>query len=197
MSINDHPSMQDGEDLLWISIQTTGVSPRKNRPLEIGLLHTTSNLEIIDGIQSYVGPVMTYIEAAQIDDHFAKIHQKSGLMDSMMSLPSLLPAQDVDFELAWWIAERFPQRATIAGINILGIRAWTFTHFPKIFKLCSARYLDISSVQQALKLWVYPEIEGIAKTVSKQVSAHRVEQDLLDAVNLAVFYRGFIIEEND
>lgn len=197
MSINDHPSAQGDSDLLWISIQTTGVSPKKNRPLEIGLLQTTSDLEILDGIQSFVGPVLTYTEAIQIEEHVTRMHQASGLMDSMMSLPHILPAEDVDFELSWWIAERFPQRATIAGINILSVRAWTFAHFPKIFKLCSAQYLDITSVQQALKFWVHPGIDTFARKVSGQVVAHRVEQDLLDAVNLAVFYRNFITKEDE
>lgn len=187
-----HPSGTLNTELLWVDIETTGLDPFQYRPLEIGLIRTTAELEIIDGVFACIGPLPTHAEMEALDPTVVEMHRTSGLWEELCDNENLNTTSEVDFELAWWITERFGKGAILAGSSVHFDLAWIRVHFPNVAKLVSHKTADVTAMHEFLRRWI-PGISELAVDWAKPQFSHRVQQDLIDSIALASFYRHIIL----
>lgn len=188
----NHPSGSKSNELLWVDIETTGLDPYRHRPIEIGLIRTTADLDIIDGVFAEIGPAPTHTELEVMDPSVVAMHQQSGLFAALFEAESLPSPDEVDFELGWWIAERFGRNATLAGSSVHFDLSWIRVHFPSVSKLVSHKLADVTAVHEFVRRWI-PGASDAAVRATKPNFTHRVESDLLDSIALASFYRSIIL----
>lgn len=190
--MTDHPSGETNTELLWVDIETTGLDPFRYRPLEIGLIRTTAELEIIDGVFACIGPPPTHAELESLDPTVVQMHHNSGLWEELCDEDALNSTEEVDFEIAWWITERFGKNAVLAGSSVHFDLSWLRVHFPNIAKLVSHKTADVTAMHEFLRRWM-PGITEVATEATKPTFTHRVQQDLIDSIALAAFYRSVIL----
>lgn len=164
--------------LLWIDVETTGLNPYEDTLLEIGMLHTDTNLNPIgqplDLILHWDGQPSPFIQT---------MHKPNGLLDACKT--------GLDPEEAYRQAREYAHQydnTLIAGNTIRFDRLMLDTHDPHILKNLNHRSLDISSLNEAARLW---NPQQYANRPEKTTN-HRSLNCLKDSLTLARHYQQLI-----
>src|ERR1700759_2595814 len=97
--------LQPGQRLVFIDIETTGLFPFKDIPLEVGFQIVDLNLELIDRMDWLIWdtPMWDQIAAKhkQNDSFVWKMHTKSGLWEAAQT--NGISIDDVKIEIFEWL----------------------------------------------------------------------------------------------
>lgn len=126
--------------LVWIDLETTGLSPENDRILEIATVITDSSLKELEAISQVVWVDATGL---RMDDVVRKMHTDNGLLaDLQWGLPlSTVGAHIVEL-ISDWSAAGGP----ICGSTPQFDRAFLRHHLPPVERLFNHRVFDVSSL---------------------------------------------------
>jgi len=185
--------------LLFLDLETTGLDPVRDLPLEVGLLLVRAvDLEVM---WSFVeSPLKTPVPAYQLamSDVVRAMHDKSGLLAAMTwptGAPAIAgPAVTLEEALAsalnrmaesmeWVPSTGFADATcfkenwiTLAGYSIHFDRAFLKHHAPQFEARCHHQMLDVSSLRRCAKEWA-PGLVG------EQGVTHRALDDCYTALD--------------
>lgn len=180
-------STHDNDDkpvrLLWVDTETTGLDPRKDPILEIGMIATGPDLKPVDdGFHTTVhwdGKPSEFIQG---------MHGPNGLLAECAhpSAPNMFAAA---LSARDYVARHLDQgvRLLPAGSTVRFDRNMIDSWMPGVLDGCSHRSLDISAVCEVVRMWnpaVLPDMEPSTD--------HRVMHCLADTLRYARAYRGLI-----
>ena len=98
---------QDPNNLIWIDIEMSGLEPETDRILELAVLITNSQLELVAE-----GPVLVVHQPQSVldamDDWNKAAHGKSGLIDRVKA--STLSEAEAERQLLAFVSEHVPRR---------------------------------------------------------------------------------------
>ena len=170
--------------LVWIDLEMTGLLVETDVIVEIAVLITDSNLEIIDdGLDIVIHQPDAVLDA--MNEVVTKMHTKSGLLDEIR-------ASTVDFDTA--IAEalayiqRFvptPRSAPLCGNTIGMDRRFLARYAPQLDDHLHYRSIDVSSFKELCRRW-YP---AIYKDRPGKQESHRALDDIRESIAELRFYR--------
>lgn len=144
--------------LLWIDIETTGLNPSQDIPLEVGLILMEEgmglNKEI--GRRNWICKVYNF-DFVPHDQFVADMHTKNGLLDRLRDdNTKVYPSYSyIDDEMTDWIMTYVPEIPKLhpAGSSVHFDRAFIERRFPRLNSHLHHRHLDVSSVKM-----LYPQV---------------------------------------
>lgn len=174
--------------LVWIDLEMTGLHPDRHVIVELAVLVTDAQLEILDdGLDIVVHQPPEALGA--MDDYVRKMHTRSGLLDA-------IEASSVDLETAGASALAYIQghvaTARVAPLcgNTIGMdRRFLCRYLPTLDDYLHYRSIDVSSLKELCRRW-YPS--AYKSRPSKQ-EAHRALDDIRESVAELRYYRERIL----
>ena len=179
--------------LIWIDCEMTGLLLDKDVLVEIAVLVTDSELNIIgEGVDLVIKA--TPEQLASMNEFVTQMHTTSGLITEIPNGVSLADAQDQIIkylESAGTIAGKSP----LAGNSVSVDRSFIARDMPKLNEFLHYRTVDVSSVKELARRW-QPKIyfQAPAKTGN-----HRALGDIQDSIAELKYYREnfFIPAQNE
>lgn len=179
--IMSHERKQDSANLVWIDLEMTGLDPRQDVILQLGLIITNRTLSVLE---RYV------VDVWQPDDALAKMvpfvrqmHEKNGLIERCRKSPDDLRKveRDVMERVTGWC----PYRPVLCGNTIHSDRKFIDTYMPTLSGYLHYRMIDVSSLKVLSQLW-YPE----AKYEKPKSAEHDALFDIEQSIAELLHYRS-------
>lgn len=173
--------------IVWIDCEMTGLDLNADVLVEIAVLITDSDLNVLgDGIDVVIKPEPAALE--QMNDFVRNMHTESGLIDLLDDGVSLAEAeQQVLAYIREWVPE--PQKAPLAGNSVGTDKAFLDLHMPELVEYLHYRIIDVSSVKELARRW-YARAYFQAPT---KAGGHRAMADIIESIDELRYYRSAIM----
>ena len=178
---------QDANNLVWLDMEMSGLDPDRDRILEVAIVVTNSNLDIVAE-----GPVRVVHQSEAVLDGMDSwnkgTHGKSGLIDRVKA--SQFAEADVEGELIAWLAQYVPANASpMCGNSICQDRRFLARYMPKLESYFHYRNLDVSTLKELVKRWKPAIAGGFAKH-----GKHEALADILESIEELKYYREHFLK---
>jgi oligoribonuclease len=177
------PEMSDR--LVWMDLEMTGLDTARHTIVEIAVLITDSELELVDdGIDLVVHASPEQLAA--MDDFVRKMHTKSGLLPAIEA--STLTLEDAGKAVLAYLGEHLPGPGTapLCGNSIGVDRRFLDRYLPEVDQFIHYRSIDVSSFKELCRRW-YPTV--YKRRPDKQ-ETHRALDDIRESIEELRFYRA-------
>jgi len=171
-------------NLIWIDCEMTGLNLEKDVLVEIAVLVTDSDLNVIgEGIDLVIAA--TPEQLAGMNEFVTQMHTNSGLITEIPTGISVSAAEDLIIkylESASTVAGKSP----LAGNSVSVDRSFIARDMPRLNDYLHYRTIDVSSVKELARRWnakVY--FNSPAKTGN-----HRALGDIQDSIAELAHYRA-------
>ena len=179
--------------LIWIDCEMTGLDLATDALVEIAVLVTDSDLNVIgDGVDLVIAT--TPEKLAGMNEYVTQMHTASGLITEIPNGTTASQAEDAIIkylESAGTVAGKSP----LAGNSVSVDRSFIARDMPKLNEFLHYRTVDVSSVKELARRW-QPKIyfQAPAKTGN-----HRALGDIQDSIAELKYYREnfFIPAQNE
>jgi len=173
---------RDRSNLVWIDLETTGLSVARRVILEIASIVTDKDLKIIDE-----GPNLVIYHPDEllerIDPWCEQQHGPSGLLDA--SRASNISLQEAEQQTLTFIRRHTHRKMSpLCGNSILLDRRFLMRYMPELSAHLSHRNLDVSTVNELAARWFPGTLERLDKGVR-----HRAVDDIRSSIEELLFYR--------
>jgi oligoribonuclease len=176
--------------LIWLDMEMSGLDPEKERILELAMVITDGELDIIAE-----SPVLVIRQDKSLLDAMDSwnqgTHGKSGLIEKVL-------ASTISEEQAQTICLEFLAPHVKAGISpmcgntIHQDRRFMARYMPKLEAYFHYRNIDVSTVKELCKRW-QPDI---AKNFTKK-QAHTAYADIIESIEELRYYRNHFFRSAD
>ncbi|KIJ65905.1 hypothetical protein HYDPIDRAFT_109989 [Hydnomerulius pinastri MD-312] len=175
--------------MVWIDCEMTGLDPKKDKLLEIAVLITNGNLELVDdGIQFVIKTEKSVLDG--MDEWCTTQHGKSGLTKACIESP--YTKDHVSKAVLQYIQKWIPDRRTgvLAGSSVHADRSFLVEEMPEVVDWLHYRRSDdgdqdVSSIKELCRRW-YPGTEAPTKIFSGK---HRALDDIRGSIRELAWYR--------
>lgn len=170
--------------IVWVDIETTGLSVDDDQLLEVGCIVTDSDLNPLDdGVSCIITPLRSL---DGMSDFVRNMHASSGLLDQLGT-----HGVGIDWAastIAGYIHHRIPvaKLAPLAGSSVHFDRAFLARDMPIVDDYLHYRHIDVSTVKELVRRWNPAAFE--ARPVPK--GQHRALPDLHDSIEELRWYRA-------
>lgn len=165
---------------LCFDIETTGLSFKKDKILEVSLVITDRNLDFISSGSYNAVAKFNPKDLELLDPWTEDTHTKSGLLHECLGIRAKTIEQ-IDDEL-FNHAKRFlntTERGVLLGNSVHFDRYFVQEHLPKFDSLLSHKVIDVTSFLE-MRLRTNPEMPVLFKQ-----SQHRAKTDVFDSLRVA------------
>jgi oligoribonuclease len=178
--------MKSSELLVWIDCEMTGLDVEKDALVEVAVLITNSQLEILDeGFSVVIKPVASALEG--MGDFVRNMHQESGLLEELENGKDLAVAE---LEILEYIKRFVPEEkvAPLAGNSIGTDRMFINRYMPTLDSFLHYRNVDVSSIKELVRRW-YPKTYF---QLPKKEGGHRALADIRESIAELRYYQKSI-----
>ncbi len=177
---------QDPKRLVWVDMEMTGLEPDRDRVIEIAVIVTGPDLEIVAE-----GPVLVVHQSAEVldamDDWNKKTHGKSGLIERVRA--STLDEAACAGQLRAFLDEYLPPRTSpMCGNSICQDRRFMARWLPQLETWFHYRNLDVSTLKELAKRWNPNVFAGV-----KKAGAHTALADIRESIDELRYYRDHFL----
>jgi oligoribonuclease len=173
---------QDPGNLIWIDMEMSGLNPDNDRVLEVAIVVTDGQLNVLAQ-----GPVKVVHQA---DDVFARMdswnkatHKKSGLIDRAKA--ALESEAQVEAELIGFLSQYVPANTSpMCGNSVCQDRRFLARHMPKLEEYFHYRNLDVSTLKELAKRWKPGIMSGFTKH-----GKHEALADIHESIEELKYYK--------
>ncbi|MEO6823182.1 MAG: oligoribonuclease [Nitrosospira sp.] len=178
---------QDHNNLIWIDMEMSGLSPDNDHIIEVALVVTDSQLNVVAQ-----APVLVVSQPEAVlegmDNWNKSTHTKSGLIDKVKT--STLTEAEVEARMLMFLQEYIPPGISpMCGNSICQDRRFLARWMPQLEAYFHYRNLDVSTLKELVKRWK-PEI---AAGLTKQCK-HEALADIYDSITEMKYYREHFIK---
>lgn len=179
---------QDQNNLIWLDMEMTGLNPDTDRIIEVAMVITDSQLNVV--AQS---PVYAVHQPAAImdgmDDWNKNTHGRSGLIERVKD--STLDEAQVEQAMLAFLQEHVPAKASpMCGNSICQDRRFMARWMPALENYFHYRNLDVSTLKELCKRWKPEVARGVIKR-----GKHQALADILESIEELKYYREHFIKE--
>jgi oligoribonuclease len=176
--------MKSLENLVWIDCEMTGLDVERDSLVEIAVLITDSELNILDdaGLNVVIKPRPESLE--QMGDFVTQMHQESGLLPL---LKDGLEISDAEQKILDYIKGFAPEGRTapLAGNSIGTDRMFLNRYMPELDAHLHYRNIDVSSIKELTRRW-FPKVYF---QLPKKSGGHRALADIRESIAELRYYR--------
>ena len=180
-------------NLIWIDCEMTGLSLEKDVLVEIAVLVTDSELNVIgDGVDVVIKA--TPEQLAGMNDFVTQMHTSSGLITE---IPHGISVQEAEARVLAYLESTStqPGKSPLAGNSVSVDRSFIARDMPLLNDYLHYRTIDVSSIKELARRWFPKAYFGApAKTGN-----HRALGDIQDSIAELAYYRQtvFISANNE
>ena len=177
---------QTAENLIWLDMEMTGLNPERDYIIELAMVVTDSDLNIVDDGEVWVVHQSDDV-ISQMDSWNTNTHGKSGLIDRVKA--SLLHEVEVEQSALKYMKEFVPENSTpMCGNTICQDRRFMARWMPQLESYFHYRNLDVSTLKELAKRWKPDVVKGIVKN-----GKHEALADVYESIEELRFYREHFI----
>ena len=180
--MTDTTLLKNDNNLIWIDLEMTGLSPERDRVIEIAVVVTdalvTTRVE---------GPVFAIHQSdATLDamDAWNKgTHGKSGLIDRVKA--SEIDEAHAQAQVIEWLSQYVKSgKSPMCGNTICQDRRFLANHMPALEAFFHYRNLDVSTLKELARRWKPSVLDGV-----KKAQAHTALADVHESIDELLHYR--------
>jgi oligoribonuclease len=175
--------------LVWIDCEMTGLNVEKDCLVEIAVVVTDSELNVLDpGLDLVIKPNPASL--ANMNEFVTNMHTESGLINEFDSGLALEEAERkvLDY-IQRWVSD--PRQAPLAGNSIGTDRMFINRYMPTLDEFLHYRNIDVSSIKELTRRW-YPKVYF---QLPKKDGGHRALADILESIHELKYYRKTVFVE--
>ncbi|MFZ3416658.1 oligoribonuclease [Arthrobacter sp. 3Tela_A] len=174
------------ERIVWIDCEMTGLDISADALIEVAVLVTDSELNILgDGVDVVIKPDDAALE--QMGDFVRQMHTTSKLLDELPGGMTLAEAEAEVIEyITKWVPE--PKKAQLAGNSVGTDRMFLARDMPEVIDYLHYRIIDVSTIKELARRW-YPRAYFQAPAKN---GGHRALGDIQDSINELRYYRAAV-----
>ncbi|SFL84071.1 oligoribonuclease [Nitrosomonas communis] len=177
---------QDSNNLIWIDMEMTGLNPDRDRIIEIALVVTDSQLNVVAE-----APVLVVSQPVAILDGMDKwnqsTHAKSGLIDKVKA--SKMTEMQAEATMLAFLQNHVPPATSpMCGNSICQDRRFLARTMTQLEAYFHYRNLDVSTIKELAKRWKPEIMAGLNKE-----SKHEALADIYDSIKELKYYREHFI----
>lgn len=172
--------------LVWIDCEMTGLDLEKDALIELAVLVTDAQLNILgDGLDVVIRPPDAAIE--QMDDFVRDMHTTSGLLEELTGGLTLAEAEQ---RALAYIKDFIPdaRKAPMAGNSIATDRGFIARDMNELDAHVHYRMVDVSSIKELARRW-YPRVYHHSPD---KHGGHRALADIRESIEELKYYRRAI-----
>lgn len=176
----------EGERLIWIDLEMTGLNPQQDRIIEIATIVTDAELNEIA-----VGPVLAIHQdeslLAQMDDWNQSHHSSSGLLERVRQSKQTMA--DAELATLEFLKEHISAGdSPMCGNSICQDRRFMALWMPTLEAFFHYRNLDVSTLKELARRWYPEELANLHKR-----GVHLALEDIRDSIDELRYYRKTIL----
>ena len=176
----------DPNNLIWIDMEMTGLTPDSDRIIEIAMLVTDAQLGLVAE-----GPVLVVHQPDEVldamDNWNKSTHKKSGLIDRVRA--STLSEADAERAALDFLESHVPaNNSPMCGNSICQDRRFLARWMPKLEAHFHYRNLDVSTLKELVRRWKPELLKGFSKE-----GKHEAMADILESIEELKFYRKSVM----
>ena len=176
----------DANNLIWIDMEMTGLQPDADRIIEVALLVTNSDLQILAE-----GPVVVVHQPdevlAAMDSWNQSTHRKTGLIDRVRA--SRTSEAEAERRLLAFLEAHVPANVSpMCGNSICQDRRFLARWMPRLEAHFHYRNLDVSTLKELVRRWKPEAMKGFVKE-----GKHEAMADILESIEELKYYRRTVM----
>ena len=173
-------------NLIWIDLEMTGLSPERDRIIEIAVVVTDPQVSV-----RVEGPVLAVHQCDEVLDAMDAwnkgTHAKTGLIERVRA--STLTEAQAEAQALEFLAAHVPANVSpMCGNSICQDRRFLARWMPRLEGYFHYRNLDVSTLKELVRRWK-PEL---AKGFTKE-GKHEALADILESLEELKFYRKTVM----
>jgi len=169
--------------LVWIDCEMTGLSLESDALVEIAVLVTDSELNIIgEGVDLVIHATEGQISG--MNDFVRQMHTSSGLIDE---IAHGIPMADAEAQILAYLASAGvqPGKSPLAGNSVSVDRNFIARDMKQLAEFLHYRTIDVSTIKELSRRW-YPKAYFAAPA---KTGNHRALGDIQDSIAELAYYR--------
>src|SRR5574341_139865 len=175
----------DPNNLVWIDMEMTGLVPDSDRVIEIAMLVTDPQLNVVA-----TGPVLVVHQPDEVleamDSWNRSTHAKSGLIERVRA--STLTEAEVESQALEFLSAHVPANSSpMCGSSICQDRRFLARWMPRLEAYFHYRNLDVSTLKELVRRW-QPDLKCFTKE-----GRHEALADILESIEELKFYRKSVM----
>lgn len=175
------------DNLIWLDMEMSGLSPENDRILELAVVVTDAELNVIAE-----SPVLVLHQADAVLDGMDAwnkgAHGRSGLIEKVKA--STLDEQTATEQMLAFLKQHVPAgKSPMCGNSICQDRRFMARYMPDLEKYFHYRNLDVSTFKELARRWK-PEIYSGFKKASR----HEALADIYESIDELKYYREHFIK---
>ena len=176
--------------IVWIDTETTGVDYDREELLEIAVVITTDELEIMDSYNCVIKPNRRKMNK-RMGDFVRQMHTDSGLLNAIESGEGRdVKAAEITI-LEMLNDNNLGDRLLLGGNSVHFDRRILESRMPRLMSRFSHQNLDVSAVGNLVKKWT-PNVYEHVKAETKNENPHRAMADILGCIESLIEYRKMV-----
>ena len=173
--------------LVWLDMEMTGLDPNKERIIEVAVVVTEANLDVVAE-----GPVLVIHQSAELldamDDWNKSTHGRSGLIEKVKK--STLTESEAEEQLLHFLSQHLKENTSpLCGNTISQDRRFMYRYMPRLEAFFHYRNLDVSTLKELAKRWK-PDVVSSFKKEGK----HEALADIYESIAELKHYREHFIK---
>lgn len=178
---------QDQNNLIWVDMEMTGLSPENDCIIEVAIVVTDSQLNTVAE-----GPVLAVHQSDAIldgmDNWNKATHGKSGLIDRVKA--STLDHRAVELRMLDFLKLHVPKSASpMCGNSVCQDRRFMARLMPDLEAWFHYRNLDVSTLKELCKRWRPELAKGLVKH-----GKHEALADIYESIEELKYYREHFLK---
>jgi oligoribonuclease len=178
---------QDAKNLIWLDMEMTGLDPDNDRIIEVAMVITDSQLELVAE-----SPVLVVHQADAVldamDQWNKSTHARSGLVEKVKA--SELNEAQVEEQMLAFLEQHVPSNTSpMCGNSICQDRRFMARWMPALERYFHYRNLDVSTLKELAKRWKPGILGGIVKH-----GKHEALADIYESIEELKYYRTNFIQ---
>jgi oligoribonuclease len=169
--------------LVWIDCEMTGLDLEVDELVEVAVVVTDFDLQLVDpGFSIVIKPDASAL--ANMGDFVRNMHETSGLAEE---IPNGVSLADAEYQVLEYILKHVPaeQTAPLAGNTIGTDRSFLAKYMPRVDGHLHYRSIDVSSIKELSRRW-FPRVYFNAP---EKAGGHRALADILESIRELQYYR--------
>ncbi|MGG7463741.1 MULTISPECIES: oligoribonuclease [unclassified Plantibacter] len=175
-----------GDRMVWIDCEMTGLDLEVDELVEIAVVVTDFELNILDpGYSVVIKPDASALE--NMGEFVTNMHKTSGLLEE---IPNGVSLAEAEYEVLEYVLKFVPDeaKAPLAGNTIGTDRAFLSRFMPRLDAHLHYRNVDVSSIKELARRW-YPRVYFNAPSKN---GGHRALADILESIRELAYYRDAV-----